>query len=224
MAYQRTPYVESKRAEARDRFVEAGLTLLSQGGWRDVQMSAVAALAGLSTGALYLHFPSKTQLLLELYRAQAGKELAVTTAIAAQPGTARERLAAAIGSFAQRALNGGRLSYALVLEPTDNEVEQLRLQFHAEFIALFQKILDEGRAGGELRVADTRVAAACVFGSITESLLHPLGMAAQAARAPGDARRGRKVDASALIGPLVDFCFHGAGCAPPARARRRQSG
>ncbi|WP_457331656.1 TetR/AcrR family transcriptional regulator [Rhizobacter sp. P5_C2] len=219
MAYQRTPYVESKRAEARDRFIEAGVTLLAQGGWRDVQMSAVAALAGLSTGALYLHFPSKTQLLLELYRVQAGKELDVTTAIAAQAGTARERLAAAIGSFAQRALNGGRLSYALVQEPTDNEVEQLRLQFHAEFIALFQKILDDGRASGELRVADTRVAAACVFGSITESLLHPLGMAAQAA---GEVKRGRRVDASALIGPLVDFCFHGAaGEAAPAKRRTR---
>jgi AcrR family transcriptional regulator len=207
MAYQRTPYVESKRAEARDRFIDAALTLLAQGGWRDVQMSAVAALAGLSTGALYLHFPSKTQLLLELYRTQAGRELQVTAEIAAQPRPARERLATAIGTFAQRALNGGRMSYALVLEPTDNEVEQLRLQFHADFIALFQQILEDGRASGELRVADARVAAACVFGSITESLLHPLGMAAQAA---GVARRGHKVDATALIGPLVDFCFHGA--------------
>jgi AcrR family transcriptional regulator len=63
MAYQRTPYVESKRAEARQRLVQAAVALMERGGWREVQMSAVAAEAGLSTGAVYLHFPSKIDLL-----------------------------------------------------------------------------------------------------------------------------------------------------------------
>jgi len=74
VAYKRTPYVENKRAEARERLVMAALSLLAQGGWRQVQMSAVAESAGLSTGAVYLHFPSKTELLAEAYRTQAGNE------------------------------------------------------------------------------------------------------------------------------------------------------
>jgi AcrR family transcriptional regulator len=75
MTYQTTPYVESKRAEARDRLLQAARTLLEEGGWRDVQVSAVAAAAGLSTGAVYLHFPSKKHLLVEVYRSHASAEL-----------------------------------------------------------------------------------------------------------------------------------------------------
>ena len=227
MAYQRTAYVESKRAEARDRFVQAALTLLGEGGWRAVQMSAVAALAGLSTGALYLHFPSKTALLTELYRVQAGKELAFTAEIAAQPGPARERLADAIGTFAQRAVSGGRLAYALVVEPTDTEVEELRLHFHAQFIELFRRILDSGCAAGEFRVSNTQVVAACVFGCVTESLMHPLGLAMASGRkgraaagATSPAKRlAARLDRAALVDPLLDFCFNGVAGAPaPARS------
>ncbi len=227
MAYQRTAYVESKRAEARDRFVQAALTLLGEGGWRAVQMSAVAALAGLSTGALYLYFPSKTALLTELYCVQAGKELAFTAEIAAQPRPARERLADAIGTFAQRAVSGGRLAYAMVVEPTDAEVEELRLRFHAQFIELFRRILDSGCAAGEFRVANTQVAAACVFGCVTESLMHPLGLAEASSRrgrsatgAPSPAKRSTaRLDRAALVDPLLDFCFNGiAGSSTPVRS------
>src|SRR5262245_47838577 len=143
MAYQRTPYVESKRAEARQRLVEAAVALIERGGWREVQMSAVAAEAGLSTGAVYLHFPSKTDLLSEVYRTQVGTELHVLALIAEQSVPATDRLRAGINAFAQRALKNPRLAYALALEPTDIEVEEVRLQFHTEFGQLFRRILDD---------------------------------------------------------------------------------
>ena len=206
MAYQRTPYVESKRAEARERSLQAALALLGEGGWRSVQMSAVAAHAGLSTGALYLHFPSKTHLLTELYRAQASKELAVTAEIAARAGSAAERLAGAIRSFAERAITAGRMGYAMVLEPTDLEVEEVRLASHAQFIAQFRQVLDEGCEAGEFQIGNTQVAAACVFGSITESLMHPLGLTAQERTG---ARRGKRSDAAALVDSLIEFCLRG---------------
>lgn len=216
MAYQRTPYVESKRAEARDRCLQAALAMLARGGWREVQMSAVAQEAGLSTGALYLHFPSKTQLLVALYQHQAGNELAVTAAIAAQPLPARERLAKAIGAFAQRAISGGRLAYAMVLEPVDAEVEEVRLRFHADFIEQFRRILDDGNAAGEFQVGSPRVAAACVFGAITESLMQPLGLTLQT---PGPRGKAARHDVAALVEPLLAFCFHGLGSAAPAAKR-----
>ncbi len=217
MVYQRTPYVESKRAEARDRSLQAALALLGEGGWRSVQMSAVAAHAGLSTGALYLHFPSKTQLLIELYRAQAGKELAVTAEIAARKGSAAERLASAIRAFTERAISGGRLGYAMILEPTDTEVEEVRLAFHAQFIAQFRQLLDEGCKAGEMHIANTQVAAACVFGSITESLMHPLGLAAQDRT---DRRRGKRTDTTSLVDSLIEFCLRGVIAAPKPKGRR----
>ena len=226
MAYQRTPYVESKRAEARQRLVQAAVALMERGGWREVQMSAVAAEAGLSTGAVYLHFPSKIDLLAEVYRTQAGTELHVLTMIAGQAVSAAERLRAGIHAFAQRALRNPRLAYALVLEPTEAEVEEVRLRFHAEFALQFRRILDDGVAAGEFRVADTDVAAACIFGSIIESLMSPLGAAA---RGTGKAARARRTDPSlALVDGVVAFCFHGLGiparaaAKPPRRATSKQ--
>src|SRR5262245_36640281 len=226
MPYQRTPYVESKRAEARQRLVQAAVALMERGGWREVQMSAVAAEAGLSTGAVYLHFPSKTDLLAEVYRTQAGAELHVLTLIAGQAVSATERLRAGINAFAQRALRNPRLAYALVLEPTEADVEEVRLRFHAEFALQFRRILDDGVAAGEFSIADTGVAAACIFGSIVESLMSPLGAVA---RGTGKAVRNRRSDEpAALVDGVVAFCFHGLGmpasvtAKAPRRAVRKQ--
>src|SRR5262245_28995398 len=213
MAYQRTPYVESKRAEARQRLVEAAVALIERGGWREVQMSAVAAEAGLSTGAVYLHFPSKTDLLAELYRTQAGTELHVLTLIADQTVSAAEQLRAGINAFAQRALKNPRLAYSMVVEPTEAEVEEVRLHFHAKFVQQFQRILDAGVASGEFKVADTRIAAACIFGGIVESLMSPLGAVANATARTTAGRR--RPDSAALVDSVVSFCFHGLGVPSP---------
>jgi len=216
VAYQRTPYIESKRSEARQRIVQAALALLARGGWREVQVSAVAAAAGLSTGAVYLHFESKTRLLAEVYRVQAGAELALVARIADDTGPAAERLAAAINAFAQRAMRQRRLAYAMVLEPSEIDVVQERLDFHAAFIAQFRRILDAGVTTGEFSVADTEVAAACIFGGMTESLMGPL---TAAGRAAGKARPRSARDAAALVEHLLAFCFHGLGRPVPARRR-----
>jgi AcrR family transcriptional regulator len=218
MAYHRTPYVESKRAEARQRLVQAAISLMERGGWREVQMSAVAAEAGLSTGAVYLHFPSKTDLLAEVYRTQAGNELHVLTLLAEQPVSAADRLRAGIHAFAQRAMKKPRLAYAIALEPTDIEVEEVRLHFHAEFAVQFRRILDSGVAAGEFEVADTQVAAACIFGGIVESMMSLLGAATTATGRPAHVKSPRQ--AAALIDDVVAFCFHGLGM-PPARPRSK---
>jgi AcrR family transcriptional regulator len=216
MAYQRTAYVESKRVEARERLVRAAVALVERGGWREVQMSVLAGEAGLSTGAVYLHFTSKTDLLAEVYRTQAGTELHVFKLIAEQPVAAADRLRAGIHAFAQRALKKPRLAYALALEPTEIEVEEVRLQFHAAFIAQVKRILDDGVAAGEFALNDTQVAATCVFGGMVESLMNPPVIAARgnASLAPQRSRQAAWVDG------VVDFCLRGVG-QPARRAAAR---
>jgi AcrR family transcriptional regulator len=215
VAYQRTPYVESKRAQARERLVEAALGLLKAGGWREVQMSAVAAAAGISTGAIYLHFPSKTQLMSQVYRTQAAAELRILDGIAQQDASAAQRLAAALRAFAQRALANRRLGYAMVLEPAEIEVEEERLHFHTQYIATFRGMLEAGQQSGELVVADAQVAAACIFGAAVESLIGPLA-AGTRHRAP------TREETTRLVDNLVTFCLRGLGCtqAGPRRPRR----
>jgi AcrR family transcriptional regulator len=227
MAYQRTPYVESKRAEARERLVLAAVGLVERGGWREVQMSVLAGEAGLSTGAVYLHFASKTDLLAEVYRRQAGTELHVFKLIAEQPVPAADRLRAGIHAFAQRALKKPRLAYALAIEPTEIEVEEVRLQFHTAFIAQLKRILDDGAAAGEFALDDTEVAATCIFGGMVESLMNPPGIAVRGSpqAAPQRSRQAAWVDG------VVEFCLRGVGrpaaprhaAAPKARAKTRRA-
>jgi len=57
--------VRARRAEEnRGRFVEAAIGLFLRDGWTPTTMSRVAATAGLSRPALYLHFDTKLSLLL----------------------------------------------------------------------------------------------------------------------------------------------------------------
>jgi len=218
MAYQRTPYVESKRAEARERLVQAAVALVERGGWREVQMSVLAGEAGLSTGAVYLHFASKTDLLAEVYRTQAGTELHVFKLIAEQPVAAADRLRAGIHAFAQRALKKPRLAYALALEPTEMEVEEVRLQFHTAFIAQIKRILDAGVAAGEFALDDTQVAATCVFGGMVESLMNPPGIAARGSAQLSPQRSPQ----AAWVDGVVEFCLRGVG-QPRTRPRATAS-
>src|SRR3954470_24015783 len=62
MPYRPTERTEAKRAQARERFVEAAHALIARGGYRAASVSAVAARAGVATGSVYRHFPSKAEL------------------------------------------------------------------------------------------------------------------------------------------------------------------
>ena len=64
-----TPPKFRRRAEARpDEILDAALALFSEGGFDATRMDDVARRAGLSKGAVYLYFPSKTALLEGLVR------------------------------------------------------------------------------------------------------------------------------------------------------------
>ena len=52
MAYRRSALMEERLANNRDRILLAARRLVAKGGFREVFISAVAAVAGLSTGAL----------------------------------------------------------------------------------------------------------------------------------------------------------------------------
>jgi AcrR family transcriptional regulator len=55
-------------ASAKDRLVDAALTLAARQGWRRTGMAAIAAEAGLSLGEAYAAAPSKLALLAALHR------------------------------------------------------------------------------------------------------------------------------------------------------------
>ena len=196
MAYRRTERTEARLAETRDRIVAAALDQVAEGGYASASVQAVAARAGVATGSVYRHFPSKAELFGEVFRRQAEQELGVLEEIAARDAPALERLAAAAGVLARRALASPTLAYAQIAEPVEQEVEAERLVLRRGYRDAFAGILRDGIERGELQPHDTQTYGAAILGAISEALVGPLSQAS--ANSKGS-------DPEALIASIVQF-------------------
>src|SRR3954452_21159888 len=129
MPYRPTERTEQRKAQARERIVRAALDQLADGGYASTSIQAVAARAGVATGSVYRHFPSKADLLAEVFRRAAQREVDAVAAAGAASGPAAERIRAAFQAFVRRALAAPVRAYALLAEPVDPAVERERLVF-----------------------------------------------------------------------------------------------
>src|SRR6266550_6297885 len=112
MPYRPTERTEARKAETRERIVSAALDQLAEGGYASASVQAVAARAGVATGTVYRHFPSKADLFAEVFRQASQREVdALAAAAAGAEGGAAARIAAAVENFARRALSGRRLAW-----------------------------------------------------------------------------------------------------------------
>src|SRR6478672_6170151 len=104
MPYRPTVRTEARKAETRERIVSAALDQLAEGGYASANVQAVALRAGIATGSVYRHFPSKGELFAEVFRRASQRELDVVREVAEdEPGRpARERIAAGLEAFARR--------------------------------------------------------------------------------------------------------------------------
>jgi len=196
--YRPTERTEARRAHTRARISAAALALVADGGYQAAAISSVVRAAGVGAGTVYRHFPSKADLLAEVFRVASQREVDAVAAAAAVPGPAAKRLAAAVETFARRALRGRRLAWALLAEPVDPAVEAERLIFRRAYRDVFAGLLQEGVASGELPDQDAELTAAALVGAIGEALVGPLSPTA----AGGDSER--------LVRDLVIFCLRSA--------------
>ena len=67
MPYRATEQTEARRAATRERVVAAARELIARGGYQEARVAAVAAVAGVATGTVYRHFPSKAELFAEVF-------------------------------------------------------------------------------------------------------------------------------------------------------------
>ncbi len=209
MAYRRSQLMEERLADNRGRIVLATRRLIAEGGFREAQMAAVAAAAGLSTGAIYRYFPSKAELFVEVLTEAVKHEIAILNEIAARPCDAATRLRLAVESFAARALEGRHLAYAFIAEPVDPEVEAARLLSRRGFGDVFKNILRAGIAAGEFPEQDVDVGAACIVGAFTEALVRPVAPTAKAV-----------ADRKHLVNAISSFCVRAIGNTAGAHAEQ----
>jgi AcrR family transcriptional regulator len=109
-------------AETRERLLRAAADAFAQRGYDGTRVADIAAMAGVSNGALYAHFASKAELLVEALRAHGRRLLA--DAFAADPGRPVTDLLLAIGRGLPRRLDarGHLVVEALVAARRDEDV------------------------------------------------------------------------------------------------------
>ncbi|MCO4861986.1 TetR/AcrR family transcriptional regulator [Cupriavidus sp. WGlv3] len=196
--------IRRRGADKHPLILKAARDLVSRSGFREAQMTAIADAAGIAIGTLYRYFPSKTELMVEVVKTTAQREVDVVAGIAMGDGTACERLGAAAWTFASRALRGRRLAHALVAEPVEPDVESARLTYHRALSRVFKTIIEQGVADGEFPAQDAAASADCIVGCLFEGLVAPLSSET-------------RLDTAPLIpqaASIITFCLRGVSGRP----------
>lgn len=197
MVYRATAKTRARKREQRALVLNSARALVSEGGFAAASIQAVATRAGIATGSVYRHFPSKAELFVAVFTEASSREVAVMQQATQGHDTASEALAAAARVWASRALEGHTLAYALIAEPVMPEVEVARLTFRRAYVEVLRDVLARGCADGEFSLPSIDVAAAAIVGALAEALVGPL--------APGDDITPDARDA--LVEHITHFCL-----------------
>jgi AcrR family transcriptional regulator len=177
MPYRRTDNVVRKLAARHAAILQAAQGLAAEGGMAAVQIVAVAERAGIAAGTVYRYFPAKTELVAALVAALSEREIAALARAADGAPGPLSALAAAITSFAARALANRRLAFALIAEPVEPEIDAARVSYRAALAGAFEARIRTAIAGGHLPDQDAALAAPALVGALIEGLIGPLAPA-----------------------------------------------
>ena len=197
----------AEAASTRQRLVNAASALLDEGGYAAAPVAAIAERAGLATGALYRHFPSKAELFVEVLRAEGDRQLEEMRVAAGRHEAFEKRLEAVITSYATSALSRRRLAWALVYEPVDPLVDAERLAYRRLYRDSLAELLRQGIEAGAMPDQDVDFAAAALVGAIAEVLVGPLSPLALGS------------EPEAVVARVVEFCRRAVGVEAGTPAR-----
>lgn len=164
----------------RAAILKAARNLVAESGFGGTQMVSVAKEAGVALGTLYRYFPSKAALMVEVVAMVTQREIDVTASVASRNGRAAERLAAAVWTFASRALRGRNMAHALIVEPVELEIEMARIKYLHILERVFETIVEQGIRQKEFPSQDVQTAAACIVGCLRDGLVGPIAHDARA--------------------------------------------
>ncbi len=208
MAYRRTENVARRLAARHAAILAAAGDAMAEGGMAGVQIAPVAERAGVAAGTVYRYFPSKTDLVAALVVALCEREMAaIERAVNAAPGPL-SALAAAIATFATRALAARRLVFALIAEPVEPEIDAARSPYRQALAAQFERLIRNAVAGGHLPDQEAELAACALTGALGAG-----AVGSPAPVAPDDPAKAR-----ARAQMLTLFALRGLGIVD-ARAR-----
>jgi len=168
-------------AETRARLLSAGADIFAERGYDGTRVADIAAAAGVSNGALYAHFASKAELLVEALRAHGRRLLA--DAFAADPDQPITDLLLVIGRWLprRRDARGYLVVEALVAARRHEEMARPMRAYIGERADWLAGLMRVAQAGGELDsgLSANALAHFCLLLAMGSALvtpdLHPVG-------------------------------------------------
>jgi AcrR family transcriptional regulator len=177
MAYRQTDRVARRLAARHAAILAAAGDAAAEGGMAAVQMAPVAERAGIAAGTVYRYFRSKSELVAALVAALSERDMAaIERAAKAAPGPL-SALAAAITTFAARALAKPRLAFALIAEPVEPDIEAARNPYRQALVAQFERLIRNAVEARHLPDQDVALAASALTGALSAGVVGALAPA-----------------------------------------------
>ena len=162
-------------AETRDRLLRAAADTFAQCGYDGSRVADIAAAAGVSNGALYAHFASKADLLVDALRTHGRRMLAEH--FAADPDRSITDLLLAIGRQLprRRDLRGYLIVEALVAARRDEDVARPMRDYIGERADWLASLMTVAQAGGEVdqELSANALAHFCLLLAMGSALITP---------------------------------------------------
>jgi AcrR family transcriptional regulator len=162
-------------AETRDRLLRAAADVFAERGYDGTRVADIASAAGVSNGALYAHFASKAELLVDALRTHGRRVLA--DMFAADPDRPVTDLLLAIGRCLprRRDARGYLLVEALVAARRDDDVARPMRDYVAERADWLANLMRVAQAGDEIagEVSPDALAHFCLLLAMGSALVTP---------------------------------------------------
>ncbi len=162
-------------AETRERLLRAAADVFAERGYDGTRVADIAAAAGVSNGALYAHFPSKADLLVDALRTHGRRLLA--DLFAADPDRSITDLLLAIGRWLPRRRDpsGYLIVEALVAARRDQDVARPMRDYIGERADWLSELVRLAQAGGELdpALSPNALAHFCLLLAMGSALVPP---------------------------------------------------
>ncbi len=156
---------EERRLAAREGILAAAHRQVAEGGLASASMTTVAARAGVATGSIYRHFPSRGELLAAVVGDALRGEQALLDRAAAEPDTARG-VSAWVETTLARGRQAPRLTHALLHEPSEPSVDLVRQEARDRREARLAQLLHDGAARGAWPPGPAALHATAIVGAV----------------------------------------------------------
>mgnify|MGYP006266992487 CR=1 FL=1 len=176
----KTAPLEGTSASARERLIDAALTLFNSRGYAATTVREICEAAGVTKPVLYYHFRNKEGIYLHVMNEGFLDFASTITRALDRQGTATERLHGLLQdtyALFLRHVPEARLMHAMYYGPPQGAPAYDFDRYHQNFEDAVRGVLEEGAAAGEFRLGPldvmTWVVLGCMNTAIELRLCHP---------------------------------------------------